>query len=99
MILCRNFILPDWHPKVNAGLYRKNRLERAGFSNYIPVFRPSKGKKMHQRYYLSIKIRRGPRPPLAVVGLVLYPIDDNMYKCIDKRTYMCYNIGRKEGYG
>lgn len=54
---------------------------------------------MHQRYYLSIKIRRGPRPPLAVVGLVLYPIDDNMYKCIDKRTYMCYNIVRKEGYG
>lgn len=61
MILCRNFIVPDWPPKVNTRLYRKNRLERAGFSDYIPVFRPSKGIKTHQRYYLSIKIRRQPK--------------------------------------
>ena len=40
------------------------------------VNRMAAGKKKSARYYYSIKIRRGPRPPAAAVGLVLFLIDD-----------------------
>ena len=60
-------------------LYSKNRPAMGGFSDYIPVFRLLQDVILHQRYYLSIKIRRRPRtagPPFCFRGLSpcwLYP--------------------------
>ena len=63
MILCRNSIVSDWLPAVKIGLYTESAPQGADFRDYNHVFWPSAGLKLHQSYYLSIKIRR--RPPQA----------------------------------